>query len=170
MANPDFEALYSSDPGKIRANANLPGHLVYCVTKLTNHASLLQATRAALEKEFPGYGHKETCQPICTEHWTWRDFGVPDGWNPTLELITPYLQYSRAEAMKGSEQVVRSFQGARATDLEGVGLAPDLTPRQRQDARPAPMVIVAAHGLSNGVKEAKESTSLAKRLIGLGGR
>lgn len=175
MAQPpsDFETLYSDEPGKIRANANLPGQLVYCVTKLSNHAEYMERSRAALEKQYPGYDkehlHDLACQAAPCGKWNWRDFGIPDGWNPVKELITPYCQFSRAEAMKGSEQVVRSFQGARGSTMEGVGIAPDLTPRvsKEQPASPKSIVLVAQNGYHE-VAQAKKEVSLGKRLLGMG--
>lgn len=173
----DFEVLYSDDDGKIRANANLPGQLVYLVTKLTNHAAYMEKSRAALEKEHPGYEKEHEHAAACADEktpcgkWNWRDYGIPDGWNPVKDLITPYCQFSRAEAMKGSEQVVRSFQGSNDTSLEGVGLAPDLTPRQRKEqaGKPTSIVLVAQNGAAE-IGAAKKQVGLGKRLLGMGGR
>lgn len=153
--DPDFEVLYSEAPAKVRANANLPGDLVWIGTKLVNHSAFLEKMRAALENTYGGYGRE----------WVWQDFGIPEGWNPTKELITPYFQLSRSEAMKGSEQVVRSFQASQQGEIEGVGVAPDLTPRQ---VRPTGQTIINI--ASRGIQEAKKQPGMLRRMVGLGSK
>lgn len=141
----DFDILYRDSPVHVRSNANLPGHLVYTLTKLTNHADYLEATREALEEIYPGTD--------------WKQFSLPTGFNPVRELVTPYAQYSRAEAMKGSEQVVRGFQGNKPSEMEGVGGSPNLLPRQNGGGS---VVLI-----QNMAKEAKKSKSIVRG--GLGG-
>lgn len=177
VSAPDFEALYSQEPGKVRANANLPGQLVLPVNRLTVHAHGMEKWRQAIEDANPGYDpmhiHETACEfrtgifgaeSKCGK-WNWKDWRNPEDYNPTHEFVTPYLQLSRAEAMKGSEQVVRSFQGGRPADIEGVGIAPDLAPKHHG---PAPVTLVVA--AQQGVNGAKKEVSLAKRMVGLGGK
>jgi hypothetical protein len=153
--DPEFEALYSETPAKVRANANLPGDLVWVLTKLTNHATYMDRLRKSLEEEHDGFDTT----------WAWEDFGIPSNWNPTRELILPYLQLSRSEAMKGSEQVVRSFQATRAgtSGVDGSGAAPDLSPRA-PPAAPHNQVVVLASAAGHEMKK----SSRVKKILGLG--
>lgn len=151
--DPDFNVLYSEEPSKLRGNANLPGDLVWVGTKLVNHATFIDKMFEALEKHYPGYGTT----------WTWQDFGIPERWNPTKELMTPYFQLSRSEGMKGSEQVVRSFQATRSSEIEGVGVAPDLSPRQ---LRPGGQTVINI--AQQGIRDAKKQPGMLRRMVGLG--
>lgn len=151
--DPDFEVLYSEAPSKVRSNANLPGDLVYVGTKLTNHSTYIEKMYESLERAFPGYG----------KDWTWQDFGIPERWNPTKELITPYFQLSRSEAMKGSEQVVRSFNAVRASEIEGAGIAPDLRPRALPVNSPQTIINVAQQGR----QEIKQRSAMLRKVVGL---
>jgi len=142
----DFEVLYRNTPEHIRSNANLPGQFVFPVSSLEMEADGADEFRALLEAEYPGYGDK----------WHWKDFGIPENYNPLKVFITPYLQISRADGMKGSEQVVRGFQGFQPNEFEGIG-QPSLMPK----AGAGPTVVI-----QNGVRELKEKRGLR----GLGGR
>lgn len=143
----DFEILYGSKPEYLRPNSNLPGRFVYTLTRLTNHADFMDKIRESLEGKYPGFGTT----------WDWTDYGIPNDFNPVREFVTPYSQFSRAEGMKGSEQVVRGFAGPQAIPMmEGVGQEPNLLPRPTNNV---PMVII-----QNGAKEVKKA-----RRFGLGG-
>jgi hypothetical protein len=160
MVEHDFEVLYKNEPSHIRANANLPGHLVYTLTKLNNHAEFMENLRKALENTNEGYSpFGDTVLKVnIQELWRWEDYGIPETLNPVRDLIEPYSQFSRAESMKGSEQVVRGFAGFRPEgELNDQG-EPNLMPKNTAQGT---TVIV-----QNGMKELKQK----KGLMGLGGR
>lgn len=148
----DFDVLYQNTPGHIRSNANLPGHFVFAVSSLEMEADDVEQERAMLEKAYPGYDaeHKHVdCGDDCRV-WNWRDYGIPEEYNPLKVFIEPYLQISRAEGMKGSEQVVRGFNSQNQPMMEGLG-TPSLQPRMG----PSPVVVI-----QNGVKEVKRGPRL----------
>lgn len=122
MNEHDFEVLYRKDPGYIRANANLPGTLVLPVAQLEAIADHMDNTRHALEARYGA--DKDNLDAF------WMPWGVTANANPVGQIIQPYQQLSRAESMKGSEQVVRGFQGYKPPLVEGVNESPNLTPRQ----------------------------------------
>lgn len=159
----DFEVLYKETAAHVRANANLPGQGIYPITELSRLADEADAWYEELEQAYPGYAspgehtHGQGCTgppgfKSCGK-WSWsQDFGVPERYNPLRGFCLPYLQASRAEAMKGSEQVVRGFAAASPfLGSEGVGESPNLLPRQPQGT----MVVI-----QNGMKEAKEKRGL----------
>jgi len=88
--------------------------------------------RELMENYYPDYGHDEECTEGCRLHWTWQDWGIPEEFNPLKIFITPYLQISRADSMKGSEQVVRGFAGFRPPEFDSLG-NPNLMPKQGQN-------------------------------------
>lgn len=131
----DFDVLYGSEPGHVRSNANLPGHFVYPITRMQTHADSMDEFRTEIEKAEPG---------------DWQAWNVAADANPVKKFITPYSQFSRAEQMKGSEQVVRGFQSNTQPQMEGLG-TPSLQPRMG----PSPVVVI-----QNGVKEVKRGPRL----------
>lgn len=135
LAERDFDVLYDEAPGHIRSNANLPGHFIYPLTRLSNHAEYMESLKETLEEM-----HPET---------DWQDYGMPNSYNPVGNFVLPYSQFSRAESMKGSEQVVRGFQGFQPEGVEGIG-EPNLAPKNRQ----SPSVIVY-NGVRDGIQQKK---------------
>lgn len=112
LPNKDFEVLYNNEPERIRRNANLIGEVIPILTGIELDG--LQAEREAhlLALEYPE-GSDE-------RKWllAYRD--------PWAEYAQNYLQMSRAEDMKGSEQVVRAFMGMQQRIFEESGLTPNL--------------------------------------------
>lgn len=115
---PDFAVLYEKTPEHVRSNANLPGQFVFPIASLEMEADSADNYRELMEQEHPGYG----------ETWSWKDFGIPEAYNPLKVFITPYLQISRADGMKGSEQVVRGFQAFQPQGIDAIG-QPSLMPK-----------------------------------------
>lgn len=167
--------LYGETPGQIRANANLPGHFIYPLARLELHAEYMERMRTEIEKMMENqHRHGELCYSD-GECWevdgetfrlskglicdiptiqriprTWQEAGMAPGHNPVRDFITPYSQFSRAESMKGSEQVVRGFQGFQPEGVEGIG-EPNLAPKNRQ----SPSVIVY-NGVRDGITQNKK--------------
>lgn len=131
----DFDVFYQEKPVHIRSNANLPGSYVYPMTRMQTHADFMDEFRALIEKSEPG---------------DWKDWNISPGANPVKNFIAPYSQFSRAEGMKGSEQVVRGFNSQNQPMMEGLG-TPSLQPRMS----PSPVVVI-----QNGVKEVKRGPRL----------
>lgn len=158
----DFDVLYKETPAHVRANANLPGQGIYPITELSRLAQEAEDWYDELEKAYPGYTspaehtHGAECLGLpgsrsCGK-WSWsQDFGIQERYNPLRGFCLPYLQASRAEAMKGSEQVVRGFASVQPLGSDGVGESPNLLPRQPQGT----MVVI-----QNGMKEAREKRGL----------
>lgn len=165
MPEQDFEVLFKETPAHVRANANLPGQFVYTTTSMTSHSDLVQRNRTMFEEAFPGYDPShvhETCVKTprayrgmyawfwTCGHWNWHDFGIPEDGDPVGTFITPYLQISRAEGMKGSEQVTRGFMGNRPGPvIEGVGESPNLYPQ----STPGQAQVI----IQNGVQDYKRA-------------
>lgn len=148
MPERDFDVLYQETPIHVRGNANLPGRFVYHINTLEFIMKDLDKNRELLERAYPGYG----------TDWTWRDFGLTDeDHNPLRDYTNTYLQLSRSEAMKGSEQVVRGFQSNLHGDVEGVGVEPNLNPSATKNGTTVQVYTTAS-------QDAKRT----KRRLGLG--
>lgn len=141
LNEPDFKVFYSDQPGHIRANANLPPEFVWTLTRLTTHAVAMDQYRLAIEKAEPG---------------DWDVWNISPNANPVGLMLEPYGQYSRADSLKGSEQVVRTANGNQQAGLQGMG-NPNLLPNSPNGG---PVIMI-----QNGMKEVKEK----KGLRGLGG-
>ena len=63
------------------------------------------------------------------DKWNWKMHGLSDeDHNPLRDYTSTYLQLSRADSMKGSEQTVRGFQAAHNLGVDIDGTQPNLTP------------------------------------------
>lgn len=161
--------IYSDEPGKRKANSNLPGNLVFTKSSLDAHAMRRDKEREAIQNSVPGYDPQHNHLPTCLDcgKWSWRDYGIPEEWNPVGLLGTSYDQYSRAEAMKGSTQAVMMASGQNNKPTLDDATMPDLTPVNR----PTPgntVVIMGQEAHAYGKKSGLYNS--AKKLVGLGGR
>jgi hypothetical protein len=166
MPERDFEILYRATPEHRRGNSNLPGHFVYPVTRLEGHADYRDRQRKACETFYPGFDPAHVHAAVCDiggrlscNKWSWLDYGIPNEYNPVREFIAPYEQLSRAEGMKGSNQVALGFQTLQQQEAIDMGKTPSLTPRPGAGT---PTVII-----NNGTRAVKE---VRKGVLGLGGK
>ena len=135
MADKDFEVLYRDTPVHVRGNANLPGRFIYHVNRLEYVREAFDRDRALIQNDAilgeydAAHTHGAACKDLGCQVWNWRMYGLPDAdHNPLRNYCGTYLQLSRAEAMKGSEQTVRGFQAAHQMGVDIDGTQPNLTP------------------------------------------
>lgn len=118
---PEFEVLY--DPDRARQNANIPGALV---------GPLAGMVADAVYENDEG----KAC-------------GVPDELlenHPYLGFVQNVLELTRSVGMKGSEQIVRSLLGIQQAQMEGSGVAPNLTPNKPAMNEVHSPVVLAVNG------------------------
>lgn len=123
MARPnEFDAL--TGQAHIRQHGNLSGDLVFHLWQLNLHFLHLEDVADKL-------GMTEDERP------DWSRMAVP-----------LFMEFTRSEGMKGSEQIVRSMGAQQA--MEGFGGVPDMTPRDArggQNPRLVPVVVDATQAI-----------------------
>lgn len=139
--NRDFQVFY--DREKIRSNANIPGEVVPILTSIEMDGLRRQER---VRKAAQSYPEGDPRRKWCEEY--------QDPWASYPSL---YAEWTRSEDMRGSDQVMRSFQSQYQAFLEESGVTPDLFPRVPEPSRiPGNKREMVRHGsdaVMNGIRD-----------------